>query len=310
MIELGRCLHGSKLYGLDSSESDTDVKSFHLPSVNECLLIRAKINTQLKDPANDTEYESFALQEFLKHCAHGEGYAMDMLHARGSAIIVDSPLYSKLRANRSDFYTKDMSGLLGYCKTQATKYAFRAERLNAAKSVLRVLQNAQTKGAQKLIEVWDDLPDGPHIVRGTEDRNNHTDKRFYEIAGRKLQTTIAVYYAIDIVENLINSFGERVQRASELDLKDRKSLSHSFRVGYALYHIYKDGDFQYPLPETELIKGIKFNLLDYEVDKLDEKLDTLVSEVENLAAASKYPSKVERSYLDGIILETYKNLDQ
>jgi hypothetical protein len=40
-------------------------------------------------------------------------------------------------------------------------------------------------------------------------------------------------------------------------------------------------------------------------DKLDEKLDALITEVEKLSEASTYPESVDRKWLDEIVLSAY-----
>lgn len=77
------------------------------------------------------------------------------------------------------------------------------------------------------------------------------------------------------------------------------------RVGYQLLHIFKDGGFSFPLPESDFIRDVKFGRLSYLDDKLGEKLDDLISEVERLAEASDYPEKVPQKFLDGIVLDAY-----
>lgn len=156
-----------------------------------------------------------------------------------------------------------------------------------------------------MFQIWDDLPEGQHIAKGENETDRNADKRYVEVSGKKLPATIAISYGREILENLINSFGERVKKASEMDEKDTKSLSHSFRVGFCLLNLYKFGTFSYPLPETEFIKAVKYRTLDYTMDKLDDKLNELITEVEGLSAKSTFPEKVDQKWLDEIVLKEY-----
>ena len=297
--------HGSRLYKMHGPESDYDMKGCYAPTDESLRLMRAAKNYTWKEGDNK-ENEIFALTEFFRHAARGEGYAIDMLHCSDGDVIESSELWEYLRINKSRFYTKDMVGLVGYAKTQSVKFALKAERLNAVKEVLAILKRAEEKGVAKLFQIWDELPKAQeHIYYGVEERNQSKDARFIEIAGKKLSPLIGVSYSIPILENLISSYGDRTKRAAEIDAKDVKSLSHSFRIGYALLHIYKDGGFSYPLPENEFLMGVKYRKLDYKLDELDGKLNDLITEVESLAASSTYPERVSQKWLDELILAQY-----
>jgi hypothetical protein len=199
-----------------------------------------------------------------------------------------------------------MAGALGYAKSQAFKLGERGNRMAVIEKVLVALRAVHAKGVARLYQCWDDLPDGEHIVRTTSLGNRDAvDKRIYEVCGKGLPATVTPLYAIEVLERVHSGYGERVQAAKNMNGRDWKALSHSFRVGYQLKHIYQDGDFTFPLPESDFIKDIKYGRLSYLDDKLGEKLDDLISEVERLAEASDYPEKVDQKFLDSIILSAY-----
>ena len=304
---LGKVLHGSRLYGLENEDSDHDFKSIHLPSLRDCMLMTAtKVETKkIEDDSGKEEYESFALQKFLKLCVSAEDITIAMLHAPDNKVLIDSDIFKMLRDNRSKFYTKKMRGSLGYAKGQSAKYALRADRMNAVKRFLDILKEANDKGVARLYQIYDDLPDGQYYIKGIEERNNTKDKRYFECAGKKITATVAIPYAIEIFENLFNSYGDRVKIAAGLDSHDYKSISHAFRCGYQLKAIYKDGGFQYPLKETEFIKDVKFGKVSYLEDNLDGKLNDLITEVEELALNSQFPEKIDQKWLDNLVIQAY-----
>ena len=69
------------------------------------------------------------------------------------------------------------------------------------------------------------------------------DKRIYEVCGKGLPATIEPSYAASILQGVLDRYGERVRAAKEMSGRDFKAISHSFRVGYQLLHIFKDGGF-------------------------------------------------------------------
>lgn len=302
---LAKCIHGSYLYGLNGDTSDHDFKGIFLPDIKDCLLMQATKNETKKIVEENSEYENFALQVFLRLCQNSEDITIAMLHADDSKLLVDSDIFKYLRENRSRFYTKKMVGALGYAKNMALKYGFRADRMKSVEKVLAALKKAESLGVAKLHQCWDDLPTGEYIERGVDSRSNHKDNRFYEVAGKKLQATVAVSYAVEIMQALYDGYGSRVKIAKNMNGQDMKAMSHSFRVGYQLYEIYKNGGFTYPLPQTDFIKGVKYGKFNFVDDNLDVKLNDLITEVENLSAVSNYPEKIKKEWLDSIVLSAY-----
>lgn len=306
---LAKVIHGSRLYGLDGPSSDTDTKSIHLPDLKSCVLLRATKTIQEKsgeiegeiDKSNIEEGESFALQRFLSLAANGDDVAVTMLHCPDVKIIIDSLTYQFIRANRAKFYTKGMSNSLGFASSMALKYGYRADRMADAEKALNFLKEADQKGIGRLWQVWKDLPLSQYLTKQVDERNNDV----YQVANKKLQSTIAVNYAIEIIQHLVNSFGERVNAAKNMGGGDFKAISHSFRVAYQLKHIFIDGDFSFPLPESNFIKDVKFGKLSYVDDKLDEKLNELIVEIENLSKQSSFPEKINQKWLDEIVLKEY-----
>ncbi len=299
--------HGSRLYKMHGEDSDYDKKGCYLPNLPELQLMRAAKNIQWKDEAANEETEIFALTEFLRHAARGEGYAIDMLHCSDSDVISNSNLWDYLRFNKSKFYTKSMKGLLGFAKTQSCKFALKSERLNAVKKVLEIFKKAESSGVARLWQIWDELPQGEtHIVFGEEERNNSVDKRYVEVASKRFPATISPSYSVPILENLINSYGDRTKKASELDEKDTKSLSHAFRLASQLREIYLNKGFSYPLPDNEFLMAVKYRKLDYKLSKLDDILHESITEVEKLADNSSYPDKVDQKWLDNLVLTQYE----
>lgn len=292
---------GSRLYRLDTPISDRDEKGLFLPELHDCLLDRAPQTHSAK--AEGYEYEAFSLQRFLTLAARAEDVALVMLHS--DMVLEDSPIYEMLRRERKRFYTKGMTGACSFARSMAAKYSLRADRMATVMTVITAIESMQEKGVARLAQAWDDLPNLPHSRRFENPADRGIDKRIYEVAGKGLPATITPAYALDILYRTRDSYGERVNAARTMGLVDRKSLCHSFRVGYQLQHLYESGDFTFPLPETAFIKAVKTGQLNYVDDKLDEKLNGLISHVERLAETSLYPESVDRAWLDKVVLEAY-----
>lgn len=305
---LGKVLHGSRLYGLAGPDSDSDFKGIFLPRLEDCALCCAPRNIQQKEGeegAGKKEMELFSLQEFIKLLARGEDVAVTMLRAKGEFVLEDSHIFELLRDHRREFYTKRMAGSLGYAKSQASKYALRADRMVAVESVISTLEEMLKDGVARLGQAWDRFEEREHVVKTVSPQDRGEDKRVLDVAGKILPATITPSYGLDILYRLRDGYGERVKAAKSMSGKDLKAMSHAFRVGFQLKHIFKDGDFSFPLPESDFIRDVKFGRLNYVDGRLDEKLNELIAEVEKLSEESSFPESVDSNWLDEIVLEAY-----
>lgn len=302
---IAKIIAGSKLYGLDGPESDLDLKAIFVPSIHELILRRAAHNVHTVDRDAKTEYESFSLQSFLQNCVSGQDISIVMLHATGDKILQDSVTFKFLRENRRGFYTKRMLGSLGYAKSQAMKYSLRASRMNSVKRAIDKLQELVNRGILKVAQAWDELPEDTYLIKTTQEDSREVDKRVWEVSGKGVTSNTNPVYALSFLTELYSKYGDRVKVAANMDLMDYKSLSHVFRVAYQLLHIYKDGDFEFPLPESEFIKSVKYGKSNFLKDDLDYKLNSLISEVEELAAKSNFPDNVDQVFVDNIIIAQY-----
>lgn len=304
-----KVIHGSKLYQLDDENSDSDVKGIFLPSLSDCALLAAPENiheSNGKEGKEKVESQYIALQTFLNHAAGGQTIAVDMLHCADEDCILNTPLWAFLRKNKERFYTKKMSGMLGFSRSLALKYGQRADRLAAVERVLSICKEGKSAGFTKMLDIWENFPKNADYIRfDTDDRSNQKDSRFLEVAGKKLQATITLDYAIEILSNTVSRFGDRVQMAKEMGGADYKALSHSFRVAYQLRDIFIKGTFSYPLKESSLLRDIKYRKVDFLKDELDKKLTTLIDEVEDLASKANLPERVDKSWIDNVILRQY-----
>lgn len=307
MQTLAKTVHGSRLYGLDGPDSDFDFKGIHLPPIKDLILGKASHHQGHVGQIGDvkSEWESFSLQEFLKLAARGEDVAVTMLHCLDSQVLEDSIIFAYLRSHRSQFYTKKMAGSLGYAKNQTSKYALRADRMAAVESVISVLEGMKRDGVGRLGQAWDWVAEGDHVKKTVSPLDRGTDKRILDVAGKQLPATITPAYGLDILCRLRDGYGERVRVAKSMEGKDLKAVSHAFRVGYQLFHLFKDGDFSFPLPETPFLRDLKFGRLNFVQDKLDDRLNELILEVEKLAEKSSYPEKVDQEWLDNLVLGEY-----
>ena len=303
-----RMVFGSHLYGLNTSKSDTDYKSIYLPTKRELLLgtwkrvirISGGKNNE-KNTSGDIDEEAIALPEFISQACKGETYAIDMLHCTPGCLISSSNIWENLVRHREDFYSRDMKAYIGYLKKQVAKYGIKAGRYAAIKRVAMEVE----KYLGTIVEVVrDKLPNDQYCSLVVRDVPNRGEVRYYSICGSLHEESISTDELYCRVSLMIEGYGARVALAERNEGIDWKAVSHALRAGYQLRDIFVQGDFKYPLSETEFILQVKKGGLNF-IEEVCPVLDELLEELEELSLNSLLPQKIDTSFWDNYLLSIY-----
>jgi hypothetical protein len=309
MNKIVKMVFGSHLYGTSTSSSDTDYKGIYIPSLKDCILnnISKTINFNTKEGSckntvDDVDEEYYSIQYFMKLALQGEMIVIDMLHAPADKIICSSQIWNEVQNNRSRFYSKNLFGYLGYIRKQTAKYSSKGSRLCAIDEVISIMELSNKEC--KLSTIFSLLPIN-EFCSVTENPKEMRWK-FYQVCGKQISENITIEQAIDILCNLRKSYGSRAEAAKLNNGVDWKAVSHAFRAAEQLKEIYLTGDLKYPLKNCEFIRDVKIGKLHYSNDRLSEKLDTLLDEIENLSLKVSFPNKVDSDWMDSFVLSLYK----
>lgn len=297
-----RMVFGSHLYGTQTPDSDKDFKGIFIPSEDQVLLGRIPKSIRLssgddrsKNTADDVDEELYSLHHFIKLACLGETVALDMLHSRPEHWTESSSIWVELVDRRAQFYTKNLRALVGYTRRQAAKYGIKGSRLEEARRVLSWLREVdRTSPGIRLEDVWDVFPTGEHIR--LQPRTFPETASTAEVCGKKLQSTAKARQYIETMERFVKNYGHRARLAEQNKGIDWKAISHAFRAAFQVRAILGDGDFRYPLPETEFILQVKTGELHY--PDVARKLDSLIGRIEDLSRSSQLPEKVNRAKWD------------
>lgn len=297
---------GSHLYGLNTPQSDTDWKVVFMPSFRDLVFgtkhnIVSSTGGQAKNTKDDTDTEWISIQKFISDALSGQTYAIDMLHCTEPTI--SSDLWDSIVANRKKFYTKNMKSYLGYCTHQAAKYGIKGSRLHSLKQAIDYL--ADIDGATirlKDVEEFLYVDDHCRIVEHTNTKTNIIEK-YYSVLGKMYQFTNSADYVYNCLQLTYDNYGQRAKDAMNNDNVDWKAISHAFRAGYQLKHILVDGDFEYPLPESDFILKVKKGELTF--DEVSPLLSALVDEVTELSNKSDLPLEPDSEFFHDLIYKAY-----
>jgi len=295
---------GSKLYGTDTPESDTDYKGVYLPTEEEILLNRVpksynfmtKQDNESKNTSEDVDIEIYSLHYFIKLACEGQTVALDMLHAPDNMIEEKSDVWDLIVRHREKFYTKNLQAFIGYARKQAGKYSIKGSRLDAMNKVLKYL--IMLPPENKIELYWNVLPRGEHI------HDNETDKyglRLFQVCGTKFQETARVKYMYEVLNKKYDQYGQRAKDAKENKNIDWKSVSHALRAAYQIKQILTENTIIFPLKEAEFLKEVKQGKHDY-LTVVAPTLENLMDEVEELTKKSTLPEKVDMGFWDGVLM--------
>lgn len=296
---------GSHLYGTETSKSDIDYKGVFLPSKTEVLLGRipkchnySSGNSTAKNTPKDVDVEIYSLHYFISLASEGQTVALDMLHAPDSVIEVSSEIWNTIVSERQRFYTKNLKSFINYARRQASKYGIKGSRLNAVSEVLNLLKSEVS--TQKLRYVWDKLPQMEHCFVAETDPNG---MRQYQVCGKLFQESAEIGYIIPILEKFYDDYGARAKEAAENKNIDWKAISHALRAAFQVKEIFIQRTITFPLKAAPFLLQVKEGKLDY-LTEVAPVLESLMTEVEELASSSNLPDKVDTAYWERFICNT------
>lgn len=268
-------IHGSHLYGLNTPNSDLDIKAIYLPSRKD-LVLGIKNNIQRKNKELNIEAELISIQSFLCSCEKCDTNCFDMLHSTDEMNIISSDLWKSIKNIRADIYAKDMKGIICYIKTHSMKYSAKISRLQELYELKRLAQELQFRN----ITEFEGLVD---ITKLQYTKFiNQDGARYIEVLGKKYISSIKQEPFKNILDGEIKRYGKRVTDANE-DSVDFKSLSHAYRVLSEIQDLIDNQNINFPLVDADYIKQIKTGKVKKEdvFLEMDKKYDRVMISLKN-----------------------------
>src|SRR5882757_6176832 len=269
---------GSHLYGTDTPESDLDLKGVYLPEARDILLQRviATVSSNRvkapgqKNETSDVDREVYSLQRYLAHLAEGQTVALDMLFAPDAVMTISpTPWWREIQANGHRLISRRATSFVQYCRQQANKYGIKGSRVAAARKVLALLTTAQDRlgNTAKLELISAQMTDlattTEHVALIDLPSSGDRPVRHLEVCDRKISFSASLKTAREIVQKLVNEYGQRALQAERNEGVDWKALSHAVRVGREALELFQSGRITFPLPCADHILGIKRGIVPY-----------------------------------------------
>ena len=302
---------GSKLYGTSTPESDTDYKSIYLPSVYQLVtgeypevITNGTGDGKSKNTKDDIDDDCYSIHKFVKLAVDGDAVAMDMLHCEKP--VIESEAWDFIRANRTKFYCKNMKSYVGYVRQQAAKYGVKGSRLAALKEAIEFLSflPKELKLSEALQNTRCEPPTNEFckVIFIKNKQGQH--ELFYSVLGKNYQFTNYVWYIVQQLTVMMDSYGDRAKLAEKNEGVDWKALHHALRVSYQLQDIHTKGDFKYPLDQTDYLMKVKLGQVDF--NEVSEELHRLELSIKELSEKSSLPEeKMSKELMCDFIEQVY-----
>lgn len=310
---------GSHLYGTSTPMSDLDFKSIYIPSSRDILLQRVKGSINCARPKQEkeknlpgeVEEESYSLQRYLSLAAEGQTVALDILFApEWSMTEPPSQEWREVTAHRTRFLTKRSAAFIGYCRQQANKYGIKGSRVAAARKALALLNKlVNERGTTRKLgefedEVAAEVAGIEHMVVIDITLGSGNVIRHWDVCGRKLPFTASIKFARDVVQKLVDEYGQRALQAESQQGVDWKALSHAVRVGTQAIEVLRTGNVTFPLPNAEHVIAIKTGKLAYQ--EVSAEIEGLLEAVEREAQVSPLPAEPDYQWIDDFVASVYR----
>ena len=306
-------IHGSKMYGTASENSDTDIKGIFLPTYEQLYLGKfpksiktSTSNGVIRCNKDDVEKEYYSLHYFLDLACEGQTIAIDMLFGPENVRLYTSPLMNFFFDNKTKFLTKKLNAILGYATGQAIKYSNKGNTLQQLKMLHNEIVNTEFHPIDKILNISDILisfsEKYPDIFK-IRDITKKQSEQCFVIDKSEFSFNAQISVILESLDAKISKYGKRTLVSLENNGTDYKALYHAIRCIQMAKEIMLYGTFTYPLKNNEFIiavkngKIIKQDIINY--------IDVELKNVNQLIESSIYPEKVDRSIFNEYLINIY-----
>jgi len=329
-VLVSKFITGSRLYGTNTPESDTDIRGVFIAPKE--YYFGFKIIEQCRSSEADTEL--LEIRKFMMLCANNNPNIIEFLFV--PVLIETSPEWNKIIENRSSFVSKKVKHtFMGYAFSQLKRIkSHRSWLLNPPKKKPerkdfdlpedRSLISGDQIGAfneiisnyleqvgdfhelrDQLIEM-NEKHNYKAIIKNIENLNFNSvkdisglsDNLLYALAKEKAYEQACRHFKQ--YENWKNTRNPARAKLEEKFGYDTKHASHLYRLVSECKDLLQTGNLTFPLPNAEHIKNIKEGHFTYE--KVVDDFEKEEKEVEGIYEASSLPRSANMIKIENLCM--------
>jgi len=307
--------YGSHLYGTAVEGSDIDVKVIMAEPFSSLVhrdIKPATNHANIVTEAGDVDIEVFTLAKWLDLALGGQTVALELLFIPSVSVRHTGHRWEDFRKEITPLVlSRNVAGMVGYCRAQASKYGVKGERLRSATSVRDALQVLMPRDAASrlgehvhllctLAETY------PYVELSSVTVNNETDSKVInslKVCGRQFPFTNTVQYSLNIVKGLVARYGARARSAANAEGIDWKALMHALRVGSESVELLSTGHITFPRPEAAMLLRVRKGEVPYET--VSAQIEQILVDVELASLDSDLPDVPDVAAAKKLTAETY-----
>lgn len=308
-VLIASVVHGSRLFGTDNIDSDTDIKSVWLPSAKDILLgrmdwTRSNNDSSRQNEAEDVDDERHDLVRFLNLVAAGHPTAVEMLFApTGSFTEEPDKLWHDLRKIMPWVLTSDISRFMGFVQNQAVGFGIGGERLEAVEKAVKFLAAEQIRSPKATVGDIAELVVAASASNHVRIDLRENGERLLFIAGRSVHFQNKAGDALRIARNFIESFNSKVASQGGVSRRDWRAISHAVRLAEEAYELCTSGKITLPRPNAETLVEIKMGAVP--APRVAEMMEVLIADVAVARRQSKLPDKPDQETIEEFVVEAH-----
>ena len=316
---------GSRLYGTERPDSDTDYVVIYVPTFEsmfygDAVSYKKKCNPDGSEAGPNSvmgagciEVEYVVLNDFVRRIVSGEVKSIEVLFG----IVQDKSEYVSEHFKNYCKLVTDKVGCLktgsmvGFAMKSTMDYVLRRERMDAVGAVIAAL-NIFPKTAR-----LDTVVDGKKVIDHIKDQNFEnvvfsqvpiTSKSSrmvdaMELSGRQFMETTPLEFVLQSLNRIHKSFGARVQAVDRASGVEMKSFCHAFRTFQQAIELIKTGTITFPRPNRDELVRIRNG--DIDVDVMLAELRELYNEYNAIQTnPSWFDDEIKKVFLEYAVRAT------
>lgn len=306
--EIFRTVAGSRLFGTNTLQSDTDYKAVHIPAPRSILLGTADAvidqstgTDATANSAEDVDMVSFPLCRFLRNLAKMETNSLEILFAPNEH---DDAIWDMIKDDRFKVMSSNKKAFTGYAKGQAMRYAVRGDRIECLEKLVNVLECLDPNERmcdQFYIRTELDKVDNVKVIHKPE---GHGPTPYITAFGRECPLTCKPSEALKVYRKPLLEAGKRTRNAVETGGPDWKGLYHALRIVDEGIELFSTGELIFPCDGAGYYLDIRSG--DASLERVLDRFEARLIELEELKPISDFAEEPDREWINELIFSVYE----
>ena len=323
--------YGSKLYGTDNPNSDTDYKGVFVQNKDLVLLKKDmehwtsnSNDTNEKNGAEDVDLQLFSVHKFFTLLRKGETGALDLLFsmwAKDTVVFENTVFVDHMQMYYKKFLNRKLHSFTGYAVGQAKKYGVKGTRYKELTQfnewfggMYNEYKDERLGSTFEAVKKFTEASGFKYVnvVQAQGPKTGPVDNMidYLEVLGKKYSGDVTVGYFFERSVEMEEQFGNRAKSSAEG--VDWKALSHSVRVLFEVEELLETGFVTFPLKEREFVTEVKEGKLPVDVVMLfvNEKLDVVKQKLDTNTTLPEASDRETMDWIELCMLDWFGNFDQ